>query len=333
MRAHCRRGFTLVELLVVIAIIGILVALLLPAVQSAREAARRVQCQNNLKQLGLGMLIHHEAFGYFPGGGWGWLWTGDPDRGTGANQPAGWNYSLLPFIEQQNVHDLGADGQPDTITDKQRDGALLRDQTPIAAFVCPSRRRNMLYPRPANMTYTNGRGVSKAGVLDYAANAGDTSPRWYSGPGSINEALTSFNWDTGGALGNTGISYARSEIAIGQVRDGTTNTYLLGEKSLMPEDYTNGKNSADDFGMYEGCAHDTYRWCDIINASTNVGRTPKQDRPGVNDYSSFGGPHSNGCIFVLCDGSVRSIGYSIDALIHARLGNRQDGLVIDHSKL
>jgi len=331
MRRH-RRGFTLVELLVVIAIIGILVALLLPAVQSAREAARRVQCQNNLKQLGLGMLIHHEAHSYVPGGGWGWLWTGDPDRGSGANQPAGWNYSLLPYIEQQNVYELGADGQADTITDKQRDGALLRDQTPIPAFVCPSRRRNSLYPRPQSMTYYNGRQVTRAGVLDYAANAGDTSPRWYSGPGSIAAAAT-FNWDTGSALSNTGISYSRSEIGIAQVRDGTTNTYLLGEKSLMPDDYLTGKNSADDFGMYEGCAHDTYRWCDMFDLKTNTGRTPKQDRTGVNDYSSFGGPHASGCFFVLCDGSVRAIDYSIDATIHARLGNRQDGLVIDQSKL
>src|SRR5687768_6477407 len=90
---HSRpRGFTLVELLVVIAIIGILVALLLPAVQAARESARRTQCKNHLKQLSLAFLTHENTYGYFPSGGWGWVWTGDPDLGSGERQPGGWAY-------------------------------------------------------------------------------------------------------------------------------------------------------------------------------------------------------------------------------------------------
>lgn len=323
MRARC--GFTLVELLVVIAIIGILVALLLPAVQSAREAARRTQCSNNLKQIGLAMLNHESTYGFFPSGGWGWNWTGDPDRGTGLTQPAGWNYPILPQLEQTAVYSLGTDGQRDVITDQQRDGALLRDQTPIPAFVCPSRRNNIVYPRPKNMTYNNGRAVSKAAVLDYAANAGDTAPAWYGGPGSIAAAET-FNWNTGGAQNNTGISYARSLIRMGDIIDGTTNTYLVGEKYMQPIEYATGNDPADDFGMYEGCAHDTYRWCDN-------GRTPLQDRNGFADVNRFGGPHSAGCMFVLCDGSVRGISYGIDPVIHSRLGNRGDRLPIDRSKL
>src|SRR5262252_496450 len=102
-----RRAFTLVELLVVIAIIGLLIALLLPAVQAAREAARRSQCRNNLKQLGLAAQNHLNAQKAFPSGGWGWHWVGDPDRGYGLNQPGGWTYSLLSFVEGTNIRNLG----------------------------------------------------------------------------------------------------------------------------------------------------------------------------------------------------------------------------------
>src|SRR5437763_2442587 len=104
---RCRhRGFTLVELLVVIAIIGILVALLLPAVQAAREAARRSQCKNNLKQIGLAAMSHLDTQKHYPTGGWGYRWTGDPDLGFGTNQPGGWLFNLLPWMEEQMVHDM-----------------------------------------------------------------------------------------------------------------------------------------------------------------------------------------------------------------------------------
>ena len=101
-----RKAFTLVELLVVITIIGILISLLMPAVQSAREAARRTQCSNNLKQLALGCLNHNTQFNFLPTDGWGWGWIGDPSHGAGWKQPGGWIFSILPFIDQQNVYAL-----------------------------------------------------------------------------------------------------------------------------------------------------------------------------------------------------------------------------------
>ena len=91
------------ELLVVITIIGILIALLLPAVQAAREAARRMQCANQIKQLATGSLLHLDSQGHLPCGGWKWTWVGDPDRGFGPVQPGGWIYNILPYIEQPDI--------------------------------------------------------------------------------------------------------------------------------------------------------------------------------------------------------------------------------------
>ncbi len=102
-------GFTLVELLVVITIIGILISLLLPAVQSAREAARATQCSNNIRQMAVACLHHTEAQGHFPTGGWGWRWAGDPNRGFNHRQPSGWHYNILPYLEQETLHQLGAE--------------------------------------------------------------------------------------------------------------------------------------------------------------------------------------------------------------------------------
>ncbi len=123
------RGFTLVELLVVITIIGILIALLLPAVQAAREAARQAQCSNNLKQLALACLQSEQANRQIPSDGWGDWWTGDADLGSGRPQPGGWVYQVLPYVEQQALHDLGT-GLPWNSAAKKT-GNLQRVETAI----------------------------------------------------------------------------------------------------------------------------------------------------------------------------------------------------------
>src|SRR5262245_15994214 len=123
-----RFAFTLIELLVVIAIIGTLTGLLLPAVQKIRESANRAQCQNNLKQMGLAFVHHHDTYGYFPTGGWGWNQQPTYINGvstTGLAQHAGWGFQILPFIEAENVWKAGP---------AQAIGATNR------VFFCPSRR-------------------------------------------------------------------------------------------------------------------------------------------------------------------------------------------------
>jgi len=112
-RAHAR-AFTVVELLVVISIIGMLLSLLLPAVQASRECARANTCKNNLREIGLALLNHESALKRFPSGGWGFQWYGDPDRGSDLAQPGGWAFSVLPYIERRDLRSYGAgqSGQP-----------------------------------------------------------------------------------------------------------------------------------------------------------------------------------------------------------------------------
>ncbi|NLE37753.1 MAG: DUF1559 domain-containing protein [Pirellulaceae bacterium] len=326
------RGFTLVELLVVIAIIGVLIALLLPAVQAAREAARRVQCGNNLKQLGTAVLQHESAHGYFPSAGWGDWYTGDPDNGCGKDQPGGWTFQLLPYLEQQAVYDLGrdgvrsrknSDGTPATpATAAQKVGQQRREATPIATFNCPSRRASVVYPRIGNSKYTRGNGhdpIIEAAGLDYAMNSG--------GP-YVNKVTTGTQLPDGVEWDSGGIAHHGILVTVADITDGTGNTYLVGEKHINSDCYHNGLDPGDDRGMYEGGGNDMHRWCSDIWPDNSVDAPnlpPRQDTPGLDYRYGFGSTHVGGCNFVFCDGSVRSIGYDIHPTIHARLGWRSDG--------
>lgn len=315
-----RAGFTLVELLVVIAIIGILVGLLLPAVQAAREAARRIQCANNIKQLALSLHNHHDSHGSFPSGGWGYFWTGDPDRGTGRQQPGSWAFSILPFMEQQSVYMLASDGQQNTITTQQMAGAAKMCETPLGTFICPSRRAATLYNRALVVAVPGGHAwnadpVPQTNRSDYAVNGGDNFVAWDEGPNVSNgfAGLGFLNMTK-----SNGICHQRSKVRLADVADGTSSTYLVGEKYLDSGAYASGFDWGDDHGLFMGNDVDVHRWTE---------RAPMQDRRGVSEYLRFGSAHSSGFQMGLCDGSVRHIGYSIDTVVHRNLGNRSDGQV------
>jgi len=322
-------GFTLVELLVVIAIIGMLVGLLLPAVQQAREAARQMQCGNNLKNLGLASLNHESTTRKFPSGGWHWGFTGDPDRGMNRNQPGGWTFSLLPFLEQNALYQLSSNGQPDT-PDKAKATTAL--QTPVTVFYCPSRRAAKIYPG-ANDSLTNAdsaalksSGTCMVAKTDYAANYGG----YASNPGEAriypssysqaNEYSKKNTWPTQTA---NGMIYSCSEVTMGEIRDGSSNTYLLGEKYLKPDAYETAGSSSDDNGVWTGADCDN---CRVTYKA--AGSIPMQDRIGYDDYSMrFGSPHAGTFGMCMSDGSVQHISYSIDQDTHYNLGVRNDGNV------
>ncbi len=332
-------GFTLVELLVVITIIGILIALLLPAVQAAREAARRAQCANNLKQIGLAWMNHESANGYYPTNGWGYAWTGDPNAGFSKSQPGGWVYNILPYMELQSLHDLGSDAK--TAADVAN-AIHTRDKTPVVAMNCPSRRPAVAY---TNAQYHSGSfsgapvqspAMSASSLVhvrgDYAACLGDVCDNFYIyGPSSCSLNVATSYWDGYKTyVGQcSGVAAPLVEMAVAQITDGTSNTYMVGERWCDPDRYTDGKYDGDDWAMFTGWQDDILRSTWYYEPNPSLSWTPMPDTPGGDYRHYFGSAHPSGCQFVFCDGSVQTISYTINPEIHRRLGNRHDGLPID----
>ncbi len=303
------RGFTLIELLVVIAIIAILIGLLLPAVQKVREAAARMKCANNLKQMGLGLHNCHDVNGYFPTGGWGWNWQGDPTRGSGQRQPGGWVYSILPYIEQNSLYQLPP--------------SVARSQATVPIMICPSRRDNSTYPNAGNYTYVNMTAVSpRFARTDYAGCAGDANlDEVNGGPDSYAQGDDPNYW--AGRSGTdsqfTGVFFAHSQRKIADITKGTSNQVMIGEKYLNPASYVTGTDGGDNECYFVGFDNDISR-CTFS--------PPLQDKMGLGDTFRFGSPHPGGCNIVLGDGSVRTITYAVDPTTWKNMGHIQTNAVI-----
>jgi len=321
----------------VIAIIGILVALLLPAIQAAREAARRSQCQNNLKQIGLAFINHESTHKYFPTGGWGWRWQGDPDRGYGEDQPGGWAYNAIAFMEETAIRDAGRG-----VTNAAAKEAAMKAAvgTPIPVFNCPSRRSAIAFPIANNGNLANNLSSCAEGNCvvarsDYQVNSGNANDDDTGGPDTLAGAAT-FDWyfhRPGKYLYQSGISYERSQVRLEQITDGTSHTAMLGEKYRNSDHYLDGLDSADDQSLFVGHDRDmngyTYfqdkgsKTLGYIDVAAWDG-TPKQDRPGLSLRYTFGSAHPSGIHMAFCDGSVRSIDFGVERKVFALIGGRDD---------
>ncbi len=310
-----RAGLSLVEVLVVVAIIGALVALLLPAVQSSRDAARRTACQANLQQLCLACTQHEGVHGHLPSGGWGYLWIGDPKMGFGTSQPGGWAYSILPYLEHEMTHQLPANRTGQAKLDAS---AVLR-QTVIPEFFCPSRRRARLYP--TEEPCINAADVNAVAKTDYAANGG-SRVTLSSGPTEL-ACLTAYpecDWthtDSWLADNFDGVCGERSQVRSPQITDGLSRTLLVAEKYVNASEYDSVNDRADNSCVYQGADWDNLRWANRLD-------TPRRDAAAVFADHSFGSSHASGFYAAMCDGAVRFLDYQIDSDVYEALGTRAD---------
>jgi prepilin-type N-terminal cleavage/methylation domain-containing protein/prepilin-type processing-associated H-X9-DG protein len=342
--ARRRTGFTLVELLVVIAIIGILVALLLPAIQAAREAARRTQCTNHLKQIGLAVLNHESALQCFPTGGVA-PWPKIENYSSGGRpfgpkkQGLSWAFQILPYLEEGAVHGL-------TTT-------LQLQNTPVSMYFCPSRRPPQYNPIDqawlmdyAGLTTAAARGQTAGAVSfdDLLANGkgcSDFYGMWGTVSGFINDhqprsadflrtAFAGFNGvfirssyfvnNSSGAISD--LNYG-PPTTVARIEDGTSNTAMATEKRIRI-DRLEDRPPWDDRGWSDG-------W-DFDNMKSGLCQPIADDsiaRPGATDNSSAGAAHPAGINVLYADGSVRSVGYDINLESWNSMVHRSDGAVLN----
>jgi prepilin-type N-terminal cleavage/methylation domain-containing protein/prepilin-type processing-associated H-X9-DG protein len=282
-----RSGFTLVELLVVIAIIGGLIALLLPAIQAARESANSARCANNLRQIALAFQHHHTALRAFPSGGFE-FWTpptflnGRPLSGD--QQGAGWGFQILPYLEEGNIWKGLGGGSDDELSIR-----AIAATSPV--FFCPSRRG------PQTITY---------------------SDPLYLGGLELTHALCDY---AGSNLEGTGAVRQDHGVAIREITDGTSKTFLVGDKR-MNVSLLGQWQEDDNEGYSAGWDEDTIRYTNLPPAADLTGDNPSGEK-------LFGSSHHGTLNMSFADGSVHKINFEIDAKAFEYLGNKNDGQTVD----
>ena len=298
-----RTGFTLVELLVVIAIIGILVALLLPAVQAAREAGRRMSCQNNLKQLGIAAHNHHDTLKVLPHVGDNWNSFSTPNRiydiTTGVpyvkeQQRAGWAFQLAPFMEQNNIFQ----GLGQTNNMERTRQAI---NSVIPALYCPTRRGAKAHPP----TGAWGGGHCGGDTVSGQISAGQTD---YASCRPENDGVGGATLQIGCPAPFVANPSNRPCIGLEGIIDGTANVILYGEKRLNVRSL--GTYQGDDNeGWLSGADPDVQRYCT---------RIPLPDPITGDGNARFGSSHPASFGVVMCDGAVKTFSFKIEALDVAR---------------
>jgi prepilin-type N-terminal cleavage/methylation domain-containing protein len=280
-----RAAFTLVELLVVIAIIGILASLLMPAVQSAREAARRISCVNNLKQVGIALQLHHDNRHYLPAGWTGYDASGEPFF-KGAPGWA-WCVHLLPFLEQQPLYDHSVHLDLSVTHDKNK---IVRE-TVISTFRCPS--------DPALETSDLGGCRYQVAASNYVGVFGSNE---------LHEAVEQV--ESGGQCLGDGVFFHNQRIRFRQIVDGLSRTFVVGERGTKNEYYSTW------VGVFPDAEHPPARVVGVAHTA------PNSDEDHPHNFSSH---HPAGANFLSGDGSVRMISDLIDQAAYHALCTRAKG--------
>lgn len=295
---HRRRGFTLIELLVVIAIIAILIALLLPAVQQAREAARRSQCKNNMKQIGLALHNYHDVFSTFPPG---WIGVENGQANPEGESGFGWGTMILPYIDQAPLYNQFDFTLPMDVAPNR---ALL--STYLNVFSCPSD------PKPNTFTIQDQNGTDiELAVCNYVGVFGTTEIHdCENAPGTAPVTAS-------GQCVSDGVFFHNSRIKMRDMVDGTSTTLMVGERTTFVE-----ADGTRFYGTWTGALPE------VEEAAARV-MGKAEHPPNENGHpEDFGSAHEGGAHFVLGDGHVQFISENIDEGLFQALATRQGGEVV-----